>query len=480
MTNGRKPAFPPGQTLKGTTRLMTSARSLTGLAMAAASVLSLGLAPVAAAQDTPAAPAPEAAAPATETPVSPAPAIPDAPLPTVSESVAAIVNDDIVSTYDLVQRMRLLVLTAGIQPTQENLPQLQREALRSLIEERLELQELRRVERENKIEIIASDADVDEAIADMARGANNMTADQLLAQLRAAGVGVETLRAQLRAEISWQGYISGRFRGRLRIGRDQIKATLDRLAAQASKPQFQISEVYIDAARVGGMQVAYQGAQSLIEQMRQGAPFAAVARQFSASPTAANGGDAGWISAGEMPTEVDAVLDQLRPGQLSPPIATQDGVYIIYLRDKRAGSNVTMVSLKQIAVPLAEDAPAEQVQAAAATLEALRGQVTGCADLEAKAGAVDGVLAGDLGEAELSGLAESFQQAVNTTPDGQLSQPIRTPLGLHLIMVCGRRSAGAQLPTPEQVEARLMGVQLSNISKRILRDLRTSATIETR
>ncbi|MDO8296235.1 MAG: peptidylprolyl isomerase [Caulobacter sp.] len=406
--------------------------------------------------------------------------MPAAPLPTVSESVAAIVNDDIVSTYDLVQRMRLLVLTAGMQPTQENLPQLQREALRGLIEERLELQELRRVERENKIEIIASDEEVDEAIADMARGANNMTAEQLVAQLRAAGIGPETLRAQLRAEISWQGYISGRFRSRLRIGRDQIKATLDRLAAQASKPQYQISEVYIEANRVGGMQVAYQGAQTLIDQMQQGAPFAAVARQFSSSPTAANGGAAGWIGAGEMPIEVDTVLDQMRPGQLSPPIATQDGVYIIYLRDKRAGSSVTMVSLKQIAVPLPEDASPEQLQAATTTLEGLRSQVTGCADLEAKAATDPGVLAGDLGEADLSTLAEGFQQAASTTPDGQLSQPIRTSLGLHLVMVCGRRSAGAQLPTPEQVESRLMSVQLSNISKRILRDLRTSATIETR
>ncbi len=472
MKFGRGPTTRPGQTLKGTTRLMKSVRSMTGLAMAAVSVVSLGLAPIASAQDAPAA----VYAP----PAAPTITAADAPLPTVSESVAAIVNDDIVSTYDLVQRMRLLVLTAGIQPTEENLPQLQREALRGLIEERLQLQELRRIEKENKIDIVASDADVDSAIADMARGANNMTTDQLIAQLRAAGIGPETLRAQLRAEISWQGYISGRFRGRLRIGRDQIKATLDRLAAQASKPQYQISEVYIEAARVGGMDVAVQGAQSLIDQMQKGAPFPAVARQFSASPTAANGGDAGWIGAGEMPSEVDAVLDQLRPGQLSPPIPTQDGVYIIYLRDKRAGSNVTMVTLKQIAVPLEETATPEQIQAAAKTLEGLRKKITGCADLEAKAGADPSVLAGDLGEADISTLAPDFQTAVASTTDGQLSQPIRTSLGLHLIMVCGRRASGAQLPTPEQVESRLISVQLSNISKRILRDLRTSATIETR
>jgi peptidyl-prolyl cis-trans isomerase SurA len=181
-----------------------------------------------------------------------------------------------------------------------------------------------------------------------------------------------------------------------------------------------------------------------------------------------------------MPAEVEAVLDQLPPGQLSPPIATQDGVYIIFLRDKRAGSNVTMVTLKQAAIPLAEDASAEQVQAAAAELEALRPKVTGCADLEAKAAEDPGILAGDLGEAEISGLAEGFQQAISTTRDGQLSQAIRTPMGLHLIMVCGRRTSGAQLPTPEQVESRLISIQLSNISKRILRDLRLTATIETR
>lgn len=470
MKFGRIAASPPGQTLKGTTRLMKSARSMTGLAMAAVSALSLGLAPMASAQD--------AGLASMATPV--APAVPDAPLPTVSESVAAIVNDDIVSTYDLVQRMRLLAITSGIQPDENNLPQLQREALRGLIEERLQIQELRRIEKENKIDIVATDPEVDQAIVEMARGANNMTAEQLVGQLAAAGIGPETLRAQLRAEISWQGYINGRYRSRLRIGRDQVKATLDRLALAATKPQYQISEVYIEASRVGGMQVAVQGAQSLIDQMKQGAPFPAVARQFSASPTAANGGDAGWMSAGEMPPEVEAILDQMPAGNLSPPIATQDGVYIIYLRDKRAGSNVTLVSLKQVAVPLAEDASAEQIQAAAVELEALRPKVTGCADLETKAAQDPGVLAGDLGEAEISGLAEGFQQAVANTPDGQLSQPIRTQMGLHLIMVCGRRSSGAQLPTPEQVEGRLISLQLANISKRILRDLRTSATIETR
>jgi len=69
---------------------------------------------------------------------------------------------------------------------------------------------------------------------------------------------------------------------------------------------------------------------------------------------------------------------------------------------------------------------------------------------------------------------------VATTPDGQLSQPVRTNAGLHLVMVCGRRQSGAQIPTAQQIESRLVGQQLSMISRRLLRDLRGTATIEQR
>src|SRR5690606_37525015 len=100
------------------------------------------------------------AAPAAATPAN-APAAPEASGPRpLSESVAAVVNDEIISTYDLAQRMRLLIATSGIQPNEQNLPQFQRQALISLIDEHLQLDELRRVERQQKISIIATDDEV--------------------------------------------------------------------------------------------------------------------------------------------------------------------------------------------------------------------------------------------------------------------------------------------------------------------------------
>lgn len=412
----------------------------------------------------------EAAAPAT------APALPPGAL---SESVAAVVNDDIISTYDLAQRMRLLIATSGVQPTQETFPQFQREALISLIDERLQLQELHHQEKERKIPIVASEQDIDQELADLAKQ-NNLQPQAFLSALQGQGIGSETLREQLRAQISWQRWIRGYYGSRLRIGDDQVTLVQQRLSAAASKPQYQVSEVFIDANRVGGMPAALQGAQQLVTQMQQGAPFPSVARQFSASATAAAGGDAGWISPGEMPPEVDAALEQLRPGQLSPVIPVRDGVYIVYLRDKRAGAGGTLVNLKQAAVALPQGSTPGDEAAAKVKLEAVRAAAKGCADIEAVAARSPGIIAGDLGEAEVKDLIPAFRDAAEKLSVGQISEPIRSPAGMHLLAVCGKRASGAANLDREQIENRLFGQQLSMIARRAMRDLRTSATIETR
>ena len=409
---------------------------------------------------------------------APAPA-PFTPMRPLSESVAAIVNDDIISTYDLAQRMRLLIATTGVQPTQDTLPQFQQEALISLVDERLQLQELKRVEKDQKFSIIAGDQEVGDELGDMAKQ-NHLTAAAFLAALKSQGIDKETLFQQIRAQMSWQKWIRGRYGSRLRIGEDRIRSTQARLIAAASKPQYQVSEVFLDAGRTGGMDSAMKGATQLVAQLQQGAPFAAVARQFSAAPTAAAGGEAGWISLGELPVEVDAAIDKLRPGQLSQPIQVKDGVYIIYLKDKRSGSGQTLISLKQAAIALPATATDADVAAARAKLEGVRTQIKDCKTLEATVGKTPGVVAGDLGEAETADLLPEFAEAAKALQPGQVSQPLRTKVGLHVLAVCGKRAAGVAQIDHDQVENRLTGEQLSMIARRYMRDLRNSATLEYR
>jgi len=415
-------------------------------------------------------PADVAAAPA------PAPAPAYNPL---NEGVAAVVNDEIISTYDLRQRLRLLVLTSGVQPTKDNLQQLEEQALRSLVDEHLQIQELKKVGKRQKVNLIAEAKDVDDEIGDLAKQ-NNLTFNQMKTSFIQAGVDMDTLRDQIRTQISWQRLISGLYSNRVRVGDDQVNGQLQRISNQASQTQYLVGEIYLDASRVGGMNQALTGASQLITQLQQGAPFPAVARQFSSAPTAANGGDAGWISAAQAPPEVAAALENLRPGQLSAPIQVSDGVYVVYLRDKQAASGQTMVSLKQLAVRLDKDASADQVAAATAALKALRPQITGCDNLETIAAKVPGVVAADLGEAEIKDLRGPFKEAAEKLQANQVSDPIRTDVGVHLVAVCSKRTGGAKVPTKTDIQNKLFAEQLSVMSRRYLRDLRTSATIETR
>jgi peptidyl-prolyl cis-trans isomerase SurA len=429
------------------------------------------------------APAPRVTVPTVDLPgvVAPekGPAGPPPGAPQFNEGVAAVVNDDIISTYDLRQRMRMLVLTSGVQPTEQNLPQIEQEALRSLIDEHLQTQELKRFGKKQKVDLIADDKEVDDEISDLAKQ-NNLNYAQMKTSFAASGVDITTLRDQIRTQISWQHLISGLYGNRVRIGDDQISGTLKRLSNQASQTQYLLAEVYIDAGRTGGMQQAIEGANQLVTQIQGGAPFAGVARQFSAAADAANGGDTGWVTAAQVQPEVAKALETLRPGQLSAPIPVADGVYIIYVRDKQAASTDSLVALKQAAVRLDKDATDTQVAAATAALKAIRPQIKGCDNIEAVAGKTPGMISADLGEAEINDLRGPFKDAAVKLQPGDVSEPIRTDVGMHLVAVCSKRNGGAKMPTRSDVSNRLYAEQLAVMSKRYLRDLRNSATIEAR
>jgi peptidyl-prolyl cis-trans isomerase SurA len=414
---------------------------------------------------------PALAAPLTATPT---------PAPTMNEGIAAVVNDEIISTYDLRQRMLLVMVTSGVQPTPQNIAAIQQEALRNLVDEHLQMQEIKRIEEKQKdLHLEATPKEIDAEIQGMAEQ-NNIKSAQLLATLKAAGVQPQTLREELGAQLAWRHYMGGRFGSSIRIGDEQIAEAEAQILAASQKPQYLLSEIFIDANRVGGQQAAEDGANQLIAQMQKGAPFQAVARQFSALPTAANGGDSGWLTSAEMQPAIETALESMRPGQMSGPIPVTDGVYIVLLRDKRAGAKATLIDLKQAAVRLPENASPAELQAATEKLDILKANFTSCKDLEADASKMTGVVAGDLGQTDISELSPAFRQVVDTLKVGQIGGPVRTKAGLHLVAVCGRHASGAHAPTHDDIENRLYGQQLTMISRRFLRDLRNSATIESR
>lgn len=389
----------------------------------------------------------------------------------LAEGILVTVNDEVVTSFDLRQRMLSIIAMSQLQPTEETLPQIQRQALNALIEQHLQRQELRKYE-----DLVISDAEVDEEISEMAQGAGTSAAN-FTAFLEQGGIRMSTLREQLRTEIGWRALVGGRFNTRSRVSRSQVEQALRQLTEAASRPQFLIGEIYLENAKHGGAQATVNGAQQLITQMVQGAPFQAVAQQFSDAPSAPRGGDAGWVVDGSVQPALQEAMNQLEPGQLSRPIPVDGGVFIIYMRDKRSGAATNLVQLRQVVVELPETASADQLSAATARLGALRTQLT-CDNMLERATSEQGLLGNDLGETDIADLAPQFQDIARTGEIGSLSAPVRTPLGLHLIAVCGRRVGGPDIPTFQQVEGRLQNQNLAMLARRYIRDLRADALIE--
>ncbi|WP_225897061.1 peptidylprolyl isomerase [Brevundimonas goettingensis] len=389
----------------------------------------------------------------------------------ISEGVIATVNDQVITSFDLRQRMLTIIAMSQVQPTEENIPAIQQQALNALIEERLQNQEIAKYK-----DLVISDEEVDEEIASMAQEAGTTPANYMnfLAQ---GGIRPQNMREQLRTELGWRALVGGRFNSRAKVSHAAVEQAMRQMTEAASKPQYLIGEIYIEAARVGGQQAAINGADQLVQQMVQGAPFQAVARQFSAAPSAQRGGDAGWVVQGTVQPALQTALDQLQVGQLSRPIPVEGGVYIVYMRDKRSGAATSLVTMKQIMVEVPETATEAEVAAATARLNALKPQLT-CDNILARATSEQGLLGSDLGESDIANLAPQFQQVARAAEVGTISSPVRTPLGVHLLAVCGRRVGGPDAPTFQQVEGRLQNQNLAMLARRYIRDLRADALIE--
>ena len=106
------------------------------------------------------------------------------------QAISAIVNDEVISRYDVQQRVQLIVSTAGIKPTQENIKRLETQALRSLVNEKIQLQEA------IKLDVPSSDDEVNLMLERIANG-NQMSGQEILQQINSQGVRAETLLNQL-------------------------------------------------------------------------------------------------------------------------------------------------------------------------------------------------------------------------------------------------------------------------------------------
>ncbi|HVZ99770.1 MAG TPA: peptidylprolyl isomerase [Caulobacterales bacterium] len=385
----------------------------------------------------------------------------------LAESVAAIVNDKVISTYDVRQRAALLLVSAGLQPSPELQQRANAQALQDLIDEELELGET----GGEHFHIHVTDDEVDRRLENIARQ-NNLSKDAFLQQLAAQGVGPDTLRHQIRADTAWNRLMSGLYGSRIHISAQEISDTQARAAASATRPRYLVSEIFLPASTPQEFQQMANGAQHLLEQMQRGAPFPAVARQFSAAPSAAAGGDMGWLGEGELQPELLGAVQRLQPNQMAA-VQTPNGIYIVALRDRREGvaaATVQQVTLRQITAPASRQSQLERAQR----------RIQGCNALEQAITGIDGAEITDLGQATEADLSEAIRTRIANVSSGAAAPVVVDGEQASTIVVCSRVTGGGAVPSRDEIEDRLYQQELAMLSERYLRNLRREATIITR
>ncbi len=384
------------------------------------------------------------------------------------EGIAALVNDYPITTVDVRNRMRLIIASSGVQPTPEALARIQEQAIRSLVDETLQLQEA------SEFDVEVDPAEVNAAIQNIAVQ-NDADPEQIERDLAASGIAVSTLRRQLEAEIAWQILVGGRYSSRIRISNQQIEATLERVAESASESQFRLAEIFLEIPVSADEEYAQQRAIAVMTQLQQGAPFQAVAQQFSDAPSAANGGEIGWLLTGQMRPEVAQVAQALQPGQLSRPFRVPGGLMIIALIDEREGTTAIMYDLAQVTIPTSRVSD-ESVTALRRALS----RISDCDQIEAAIGNVDGAFSSRLGQISLNDLLPQVAEPLSGLSRGENTGILESAAGRQVYFVCDRSIGGPGVPTRAEIESQLRNQQLCMLSRRWLRDLRRDSTIEIR
>ncbi|NNC36883.1 MAG: peptidylprolyl isomerase [Acidimicrobiales bacterium] len=388
-----------------------------------------------------------------------------------SHGIAAVVNDDIVTTYDLQQRARFMMATTGVEPDEAAQRRILQQAMRNLVDEKLQIQEAKKYDQ------TISDDSVARGVQNLI-SRNGIDVNEFAQRLASAGINIATLQEQVRAEIAWQRIIGGLYGSRIRISDAQIDETINRLSANANKPSYNVTEIYIEATPdIGGMEGAMQGAEAMIAQLQQGAPFDVLARQFSSSATAAKGGEVGWVREGELREELNSVITQMDTGAVAPPIPVPGGVYVIGLVDKRVSTSETFYKLSSLNYATSDET---DLPTARTAIKNARDAAKSCDSLEDDVANIEGLKANPMGEIKSSDLTDDILTILSNTNVGEISEPLETPNGLVSLMVCERDIRGSNIPSREQVEDRLLSQQEAQASRRHLRNLRRNATIVTR
>ena len=383
------------------------------------------------------------------------------------QAIAVIVNDEVISRYDVNQRVRLILVTSGIPATEENVKRIEEQAIKALIDEKIQIQEA------IKLEVPDSPDEINLMLDNIARG-NQTTAEGILESITSQGVNSETLLSQIKSELLWNKIVRGRFGSYINISDEEVNIIYDRTIQNINNSQYDISEIFIGFEDESEEKEAKELTERLTEQLKNEIAFEPVAQQFSQAPSSGQGGFIGWVSEGQLDPDIISNIKNLEIGSVSNPIKTVNGYYIIKLNGKseEGGKNPmkNQYDLISVSFDIEDKIMAKDFSDNFISCKRLDGLLENYNQKEVNV----------IGKRLLQELPKELHKELLEKNAGNALSPRFSDENIDIILICDRKDDIGIQVNKDVIEDNIYSQKMGMMSRRHLRDLRRDAVIEYR
>lgn len=383
------------------------------------------------------------------------------------QAIAVIVNDEVISRYDVNQRVRLILVTSGIPATEENVKRIEEQAIKALIDEKIQIQEA------IKLEVPDSPDEINLMLDNIATG-NQTTAEGILESITSQGVNSETLLNQIKSELLWNKIVRGRFGSYINISDEEVNIIYDRTIQNINNSQYDISEIFIGFEDESEEKEAKELTERLTEQLKNEIAFEPVAQQFSQAPSSGQGGFIGWVSEGQLDPDIISNIKNLEIGSVSNPIKTVNGYYIIKLNGKseEGGKNPMKNQYDLISVSFNIE---DKIIA-----EEFSNNFVSCKRLDSLLENYNEKEVNVIGKRLLQDLPNELHKELLEKNAGNALSPRFSEKNIDIILICDRKDDIGIQVNREVIEDNIYSQKMGMMSRRHLRDLRRDAVVEYR
>lgn len=362
--------------------------------------------------------------------------------PQPADRIVVVINDEVIT----LQELRARLDSAISQLKRQNTPLPQRDVLEKQMLERMVMDKVQlQYARETGLRV--EDAQLEAALQRIAE-TNKMSLAQFRKALEIEGIVYKKFREEIRDEITIARVREREVENKIVISEGEIDNYLadETASAASSTEEYKMAHILLrspESASPEQIQKLKAKADQVLARLNGGEDFAQVAAAYSDAPDGLQGGDLGWRKPDRLPAIFAEVAGSLKAGEVSPILRSSNGFHLVKLVAKRGGSATVAVSQTRVRHILIKVSEVLSESDAKHKLVGLRERLANGGNFAelAQSFSQDGSApkGGDLGWVYAGDTVPEFERAMNQLKLGEISQPIQTPFGFHLIEVLERR-----------------------------------------